>query len=328
MTFKDFLFKVGTGLKNGAVGFYNLPGTLASGAATVVFGDPSINYVEDTIRGNSFKKDTKIQYLVNEKNEYLENEDGDKISPTIFTKMKKYGLIGTIGNGIVAVGSFAGKALLFIGDLAVRALTAIAEFAMKAVTWVAGAITNFVSNHKKAITNIFWITLALAATAAVIGAIVAAANPVAFAAFVGFTVGGVSIASIAGASVAAQIGVTAAIVAAATVITSGIATTLYNGISFLAGWVKEHRNPLFSIVRSENEEKEGFEFINNDSSKKINSSLNSSNTIEFKRKDEKKIDEVKYFENPLNTKKKDVEEEININDNSSKFKLGNGGSDE
>lgn len=324
MTFKDFVINAGISIKNGAVngaiGLYNLPGTLASGVTTAVFGDPSINYVEETVKGNGLKQEKTVQYLVNEKNEFILNGDDERISPTIFTKMKKYGLVGTIGNGAVATFNFIGKAVLFIGDIALKALTAIAEFAMKAVTWIAGAITNFVNNHKQAITNIFWITLALAATAAVIGAIVAAANPVAFAAFVGFTVGGVSIASIAGASVAAQIGVTAGLVAAVTAIGSGLATTIYNGISSFVGWVKERRKAFSSNETFQPDDIESYEFMK-ESTDKINNTLNSSNTIKEEKKEKKEDQNIENFQSPLTKKKEIKKEEIVINNESKTIKF-------
>ncbi len=102
-----------------------------------------------------------------------------------------------------------------IFGLAVDAVRFVGNFILDATKFVARGITNFITNHQKAIAVAFWSSLVLAGAAA----LTVAFWPAALAAVTEFTVAGVSIASLVGTGYLAQVG---AVAAAATVATSAV----------------------------------------------------------------------------------------------------------
>lgn len=131
-----------------------------------------------------------------------------------------------------------------IFGLAVDAVRFVGNFILDATKFVARGITNFITNHQKAISVAFWSSLALAGAAA----LTVAFWPAALAAVTGFSVGGVSIASLVGTGYFAQVGAVAGVAAAATSAAVYVGATIINTItaigSFFAGR-KKGNSPEF-----------------------------------------------------------------------------------
>lgn len=95
------------------------------------------------------------------------------------------------------------------------------------------AVSHAARTHRDAINIAVWASLAVAAAVAITGAVLAAFYPAILATIVGFSVYGISLASLAGASVVAQVAVASGFAAAATQIVSYTAATLVNGCKAL-----------------------------------------------------------------------------------------------
>lgn len=114
--------------------------------------------------------------------------------------------------------------------LAVDGVRAVANFAFDAAKFVARGITNFIANHQKAIAVAFWSSLVVAGAAA----LAVAFWPAALAAVTGFTVGGVSIASLVGTGYLAQVGAVAGVAAVATSAAVYVSAAFINTINAIA----------------------------------------------------------------------------------------------
>ncbi|MFI4919230.1 MAG: hypothetical protein ACHP65_06720, partial [Legionellales bacterium] len=92
------------------------------------------------------------------------------------------------------------------------------------------AIAGFVRAHRQAITNAFWIALGVAAAVAIAAAVTAIFAPEILAAVVGFSLFGISVATLAGAGFIAQLGVLSGLAAAAAATATFAVATVYNAV--------------------------------------------------------------------------------------------------
>lgn len=127
--------------------------------------------------------------------------------------------------------------------LAVDATRFIVNFVFDAVKYIARSISNFISNHLKAIAVAFWVSLAVAA----IVAITVALWPAALAAITSISIAGVSIASVVGTGVAAQVFATAGVAAflsgAAVLLTAAVVNTYVAIRDFFVTCCKAAKQP-------------------------------------------------------------------------------------
>lgn len=196
-------YKMALSFKERAIAFgdfiYNLPSTIASGTANIIFGNKDLSYAR--------KQDGSIQYY-----------DGQPVRRhykhlSFLDRVRIAGLVGLVLG--------AGRLLL------------------DAASWLSHQVSAFVRDHETAIKRGFWIALAVASVAAATAALVAFAWPAAFAALTGYTLLGVSIASLAGPSLVAQIFVSAGLAAAfSSMITAAVAGTA-NTISYIKSLFSE-----------------------------------------------------------------------------------------
>lgn len=117
---------------------------------------------------------------------------------------------------------------------------------LDAAKYIGTGISNFISNHKKAIAVAFWSSLAVAG----IAALTVALWPAALAAVTGFTVFGVSIASVVGTGFAAQVAATAGVAGALTSVGVYVGATVVNAFNALKDCFTNWRK---SSSKSENE---------------------------------------------------------------------------
>lgn len=182
---------------------YNLPAYTVTTVTHFILGNPEIEIDSSMFRGN-------IKDVVR----YYDNEGEPQArEATVWDRLRQLGLVGTL--------TMAGRFII--------------EAVSAGVILVAQGLSSFVSQHQTAITRGFWITLGVAGALAATAAVVAFAWPAAFAAVVGFSVAGVSIASLAGATgLLGQIGIIAALGGVASVLGTTVVATIANTIN----WIK------------------------------------------------------------------------------------------
>lgn len=185
--------------KEGVITFghtiYNLPSTIATGTANLIFGNKDILNARDEKGALRLDKETKKPII----------RSYDFLS---LTDRARY-------NGLVGMVLGAGQYALSFGS------------------WLSHQVSSFVSNHETAIKRGFWISLAVAGVAAASAAVLAFALPAAFAAVTGFSVLGLSIASIAGSSLVAQVFVSAGLAAGLSVAGTAAVASIANTVEYI-----------------------------------------------------------------------------------------------
>lgn len=121
------------------------------------------------------------------------------------------------------------------------------SFILDASKYVARTIADFISNHQQAIAIAFWASLAVAAAAA----LTVAFWPAALAAVTGFSIYGVSIATVVGTGFAAQVAATAGLAAIATSATVYISAAVVNAISDIVGFFTGPKKPNAFVPSTE-----------------------------------------------------------------------------
>lgn len=127
--------------------------------------------------------------------------------------------------------------------------------ALDAVKYIGLSVSNFISNHKQAIAVAFWSSLVTAGAAA----LTVALWPAALAAVVGFSVYGVSIASLVGTGFAAQVAATAGVAAALTSAAVYVGATVVNAFNGIRSFFAGRKAAASNASEFDATEEEGFE---------------------------------------------------------------------
>lgn len=102
---------------------------------------------------------------------------------------------------------------------------------------VSQGISSLIRNNRSTISLAFWVTLGVAASVAIAGAVLASFYPAILASIVGFSLYGISIASLAGANVIAQVAVACGLAGAAASAVTYAGAAVVNACTALVGFV-------------------------------------------------------------------------------------------
>lgn len=193
-------------MKDTGIFIYNAPGFFAAGFSRIFLGN---SHLEIRSIQNASGQTIERTYQWN-----LEKQDWEKKGPTSFLdKLRVAGVLGSLA-------IFARETVAFCADTFV---------------FLAKGISAFVSNHSTAITIGFWAALLAAGLATGIAAAVFYISVPAFEAFVGYSVFGVSIHSLAGAAgFAAELGIVAGLGAGLATLGTVVIASIVNTIE----WIK------------------------------------------------------------------------------------------
>jgi hypothetical protein len=129
-------------------------------------------------------------------------------------------------------------AVKFVLNVLLGAVQYIANSLLNAAKYLVRGISNFIGNHQKAIAVAFWSSLVVAGAAA----LTVALWPAALAAVTGFTIGGISIASLVGTGFAAQVAATGGVAAIATSAVVFTGAAIVNTLTGIRDFFVNRRN--------------------------------------------------------------------------------------